>query len=82
MRWLCRLVTPPKGLILDLFAGTGSTGEAARLEGFRAVLIEREAEYIADIHRRLARAAGGDTPLFATPAPEAEQTALFPTEAA
>lgn len=53
MRWLCRLVTPPGGVILDPFAGTGTTGQAAREEGFAAVLIEREAEYQADIRRRL-----------------------------
>lgn len=54
MRWLCRLVTPPGGLILDPFAGSGSTGVAAVCEGFSAILIEREAEYVADIERRLA----------------------------
>lgn len=53
MRWLCRLITPPGGLILDPFAGTGTTGQAAQEEGFNAVLIEREAEYQADIRRRL-----------------------------
>jgi site-specific DNA-methyltransferase (adenine-specific) len=58
MRWLCRLVTPPGGTVLDCFAGSGTTGEAAYLEGFRAVLIEREAEYIADIHTRLYRHVG------------------------
>ena len=46
MRYLCRLVTPPNGLILDPFTGSGSTGKAAVLEGFRFVGIEREAEYI------------------------------------
>lgn len=58
MRWLCRLVTPPGGLILDPFAGTGTTGLAAMGEGFDAILIEREAEYFADIERRLAWARG------------------------
>lgn len=53
MRYLCRLVTPPGGTVLDPFAGSGTTGQAAVEEGFRAVLIEREAEYIADIRRRL-----------------------------
>lgn len=53
MRYLCRLVTPPGGLILDPFAGSGTTGEAAHLEGFRAILIEREAEYADDIRNRL-----------------------------
>jgi DNA modification methylase len=54
MQWLCRLVTPKGGTVLDPFAGTGTTGEAAFREGFKAVLIEREAEYQADIRRRMA----------------------------
>lgn len=53
MQYLCRLVTPPGGTILDPFAGTGTTGEAAWREGFRSILIERETEYQADIARRL-----------------------------
>lgn len=57
MQYLCRLVTPPGGTILDPFAGTGTTGEAAWREGFMAVLIEREAEYQADIARRMELAA-------------------------
>ena len=67
MRYLVRLVTPLGGMVLDPFAGSGTTGEAAQLEGFNAVLIEREAEYVADIQRRLGRASGDDTPLFAQP---------------
>jgi DNA modification methylase len=47
MRYLCRLITPPGGLVLDPFAGSGSRGKGALLEGFRAVLIEREPEYAA-----------------------------------
>lgn len=58
MRWLCRLVTPPGGTILDPFAGTGSTGLAAMAEGFDCILIEREEQYVADIHRRIAWARG------------------------
>lgn len=58
MRWLVRLVTPPGGLILDPFAGSGSTGIAAIAEGLRAVLIEAEPEYQADIRERLAWLAG------------------------
>lgn len=65
MRWLVRLVTPPGGAVLDPFAGTGTTGIAALREGFRATLIEREADYHADIMRRLAALDGSDTPLFA-----------------
>jgi site-specific DNA-methyltransferase (adenine-specific) len=46
MRYLCRLVTPPGGVVLDPFMGSGSTGKAAVLEGFRFIGIEREAEYL------------------------------------
>ena len=55
MAYLCKLGCPPDGTILDPFAGSGTTGEAAILEGFNAVLIEKEAEYITDIRRRLDR---------------------------
>lgn len=59
MRWLVRLVTPPGGVVLDPFAGTGTTGHAALVEGFSAVLIEREEEYRADIARRMNLAFAG-----------------------
>lgn len=65
MAYLLRLVTPPGGTTLDLFAGSGTTGMAAMREGFRAILIEREAEYVADIKRRIQHVHGNDTPLFA-----------------
>ena len=45
MRYLCRLVTPPGGVVLDPFMGSGSTGKAAVLEGFKFIGIEREAAY-------------------------------------
>ena len=45
MRYLCRLVTPPDGIVLDPFTGSGSTGKGAILEGFRFYGIEKEAEY-------------------------------------
>ena len=45
MRYLCRLVTPPGGTVLDPFTGSGSTGRGAVLEGFNFIGIEREAEY-------------------------------------
>jgi site-specific DNA-methyltransferase (adenine-specific) len=59
MQWLCRLVTPKGGTVLDPFAGTGTTGEAAFREGFKAILIEREPEYQADIRRRMALVLAG-----------------------
>lgn len=42
MQWLVRLITPPGGVVLDLFAGTGTTAEACIVEGFRCVLIEQD----------------------------------------
>lgn len=42
MRYLCRLITPPGGVTLDLFAGSGSTGLGALDEGFRPLLIEED----------------------------------------
>lgn len=57
MRWLCRLVTPEGGTILDPFAGSGTTLEAAALEGFKAIGIEREADYLPLIQARLDRIA-------------------------
>lgn len=59
MQYLVRAVTAPGQVVLDLFAGTGVTGEACFREGRRAVLIEREAEYQADIRRRMHLALGG-----------------------
>ena len=51
--YLCRLVTPPGGTVLDPFAGSGTTGAACLREGFDCILIEREAEYIPDIMARI-----------------------------
>lgn len=53
MRYLCRLVTPPGGIVLDPFMGSGSTGKAAALEGFDFIGIEREAEYLAIAEARI-----------------------------
>ena len=46
MAYLCRLVTPPGGVVLDPFMGSGSTGKAAVREGFAFIGIEREADYL------------------------------------
>lgn len=53
MRWLVRLVTPPGGLVLDPFTGSGSTGCAAVLESRRFIGIEREAKYVPIARARL-----------------------------
>ena len=55
MRWLVRLVTPPGGVVLDPFAGSGSTLVAARAEGVRCIGIEREDEYARIIAARLSQ---------------------------
>jgi DNA modification methylase len=54
MRYLCRLVTPPEGIVLDPFMGSGSTGKAAMLEGFQFVGIERDPEYFKIATNRIA----------------------------
>lgn len=61
MRWLCRLITPPGGTVLDPFMGSGSTLKAAELEGFDAIGIDLDPEYCAIARRRIA----ADAPLFA-----------------
>jgi DNA modification methylase len=55
MRWLVRLVTPPNGVVLEPFAGSGTTVEACLLEGFRCVAIEREADYLPLIMNRISK---------------------------
>lgn len=55
MRWLVKLVTPPNGMILDPFAGTGTTAHAAHLEGFRITLCEQDAKSQQDIRSRVSR---------------------------
>jgi DNA modification methylase len=56
MRWLVRLVVPPDGLVLDPFAGSGTTVEAALLEGFNVVGVEYEATYLPLVQARIDRA--------------------------
>ena len=58
MRWLIRLVTPPGGVVLDPFAGSGTTIEAALIEGFDPVGIEMETDYLPLIQHRIDRQAG------------------------
>ena len=61
MRWLVRLVTPPGGLVLDPFMGSGSTGKAAVIENMAFVGIEQDAEYLEIARRRIEAA---KLPLF------------------
>jgi len=53
MRWLVRLVTPVDGLVLDPFAGSGTTGCAAVLEGRRFIGIEKDPEHLSTAQRRI-----------------------------
>lgn len=58
MRWLVRLLTPPGGTVFDPFAGTGTTLEAARLEGFPSLGIEKDPAYAELCRLRLGSARG------------------------
>jgi DNA modification methylase len=66
MRYLCRLVTPPGGVVLDPFMGSGSTGKAAMLEGFQFIGCEMSPEYFEIAKARIEAAK-----------PEQEQPGLF-----
>ena len=82
MRWLVRLVTPPGGLVLDPFAGSGTTGLACIKEQCRFLGIEREAEYVAIADARLrAEHARYETggPLFAETAEPADGLTMATT---
>lgn len=59
MRWMVRLVCPPGGVVLDPFAGSGTTLEATLLEGCHGIAIERAEEWIESIQFRADRAAQG-----------------------
>jgi DNA modification methylase len=53
MRYLCRLITPPNGTVLDPFMGSGSTGKAAMYEGFKFIGIEMTDEYLSIAKARI-----------------------------
>ena len=61
MAYLCRLVTPPAGVVLDPFMGSGSTGKAAIREGFQFVGIEMDPEYLAIAEARIKHEANKNT---------------------
>ena len=80
MRWLVRLVGGmPNSLILDPFCGSGSTGKACMLEGFRFYGIEQDADYVEIARRRIDHARGHRTEILAELAEE-EATSLTVTE--
>ena len=56
MQYLCRLITPPDGIVLDPFMGSGSTGKACMLEGFRFIGIDMEEEYVVVARARIIHA--------------------------
>ena len=58
LEWLVTLVTPPGGVVLDPFAGSGTTLEAARDKGFRSIGIEADADHVALIGERLEQGSG------------------------
>lgn len=68
IEWLATLITPPGGVILDPFAGSGTTAVAARNKGFKVVLCEREDEYVQDIRAR-----------FGVPRVDGQEATLVPT---
>jgi len=74
MAYLCRLVTPPGGLVLDPFMGSGSTGKAAMHEGFQFCGIEMNAEYLEIARARIAFAMAASSP---TPANDNDQIDMF-----
>ena len=55
MRWLVTLITPPGGTVLEPFAGSGTTVEAAVAAGFRVIAVEKDATYVPLVKSRLDR---------------------------
>jgi len=73
MRWLCRLITPPGGLVVDPFCGSGTTGMACKIEGFRFVGIEQSAQYADIARKRIAACRFGKAEPLASPKAKADQ---------
>ena len=64
MEWLVTLVTPPGGTVLDPFAGSGTTLQAARDKGFHAIGVESDPKYVQLIHARIDGTSPPDPDLF------------------
>lgn len=71
MEWVSKLVTPPGGVVLDPFMGSGSTGKACMLAGFRFIGIDAQPEFLPIAEARIAHAAALHTPAPA-PVPQLE----------
>ena len=69
MRYLCRLVTPPGGTVLDPFTGSGTTGIAALREGFRFIGMEASGDYWPITTARISGAHADTVTATAPPAP-------------
>lgn len=78
MRYLCRLVTPTGGTVLDPFMGSGSTGKAAALEGFSFVGVEREERYMNIARARIAHVSPVEDEKAEPVKTSTNQLALFP----
>jgi DNA modification methylase len=74
MRYLCRLVTPPGGVVLDPFMGSGSTGKAAVMEGFRFIGCELSDDYVEIARARILAAMPQTAPI---PSNDNDQVVLF-----
>lgn len=79
MAYLCRLVTPPGGVVIDPFMGSGSTGKAAAREGFGFIGIEMDSDYYKIAEKRIGAAMA---PIQDQQSTSAEQLALFSEGAA
>lgn len=62
IRNLIKHVTPPGGVVLDPFAGSGTTGVAAQAEGMNCILMEAEDEYVEFLHERFSGSINAQTP--------------------
>ncbi len=80
MRYLCKLITPPGGTVLDCFLGSGSTGKAARLEGFDFIGIEQDADYFEIAKKRIEHADRKARGIVRDPVPGGVQAGLFGEE--
>lgn len=81
MAYLCRLVTPPGGVVLDPFMGSGSTGKAAMREGFRFIGCEMSPEYLAIAHARITHELEAETMrvIYCTPFDDETKKATGPS---